>query len=275
MVYNFSLPPLVLHAFQSGTAEILSRWAQGLELPEGATFFNFLSSHDGIGLNPLRGILPEEKIDELVDRIRSHGGLVSLKNQPDGTQRPYELNINYFDALNDPFAAEPLATQVDRFVTAHAILLTMRGVPAIYFHSLVGSRSWREGALATGHNRTINRKKLQKAELEALLSVPDSIPSQVFQRLHRLLRVRREHPAFHPYGFQEVIVTVPEIFGILRTSPGGDKKILCLHNTSNHEARINSFETWRFDLLENRHLHLDGPVSIQPYQTRWLVETKD
>jgi glucosylglycerate phosphorylase len=275
MVYNFSLPPLVLHAFQSGTAVILSRWAQGLELPEGATFFNFLASHDGIGLNPLRGILPEEEIDEIVDRIRSHGGLVSLKNQPDGTQRPYELNINYFDALSDPYAAEPVATQVDRFVTAHAILLAMRGVPAIYFHSLVGSRSWREGALVTGHNRTINRKKLQKAELDALLSFPDSIPSQVFQRLHELLRVRREHPAFHPYGLQEVMVTVPEIFGILRTSPGGDEKILCLHNTSNHEVHLNSFETWRFDLLENRRLYLDGPVSIQPYQTRWLVETKD
>ncbi len=65
-----------------------------------------------------------------------------------------------------PMPVEPVETQIDRFVTAHAILLAMRGLPAIYFHSLVGSRSWREGALASGHNRTINRKKLEWDELE-------------------------------------------------------------------------------------------------------------
>jgi sucrose phosphorylase len=275
MVYNFSLPPLVLYSFQAGEAETLSLWARSLHLPEGATFFNFLASHDGIGLNPLRGILLEEQIDAIVERIHLHGGLVSFKNLPDGSQLPYELNINYFDALNNPYAAEPVGTQVDRFVTAHAILLAMRGVPAIYLHSLVGSRSWREGVQATGHNRTINRKKFQKAELDALLSDPDAIPARVFRRLLHLLKIRQEHPAFHPYGSQEVINTSPEIFGLLRKSPDGDEKILCLHNVSNHEVRLDSFESRKLDLLENQRLNPDAPISIQPYQTRWLVETKD
>jgi sucrose phosphorylase len=246
-----------------------------LKLPAGATFFNFLASHDGIGVNPLRGILTEHEIDAIVERIQSHGGLVSLKNLPDGTQQPYELNINYFDALNDPYAAEPVDTQVDRFVTAHAILLAMRGMPAVYFHSLVGSRSWREGALATGHNRTINRKKFQKAELDAVLSDPGTIPSRVFQRLKDLLKVRKEHPAFHPYGSQEVVTTAPEIFGLLRTAPNGEEQILCLHNVSNHEIRLSSFETWKFDLVKDHRLNPDTPISIKPYQSRWLVETKD
>ena len=188
LVYNFSLPPLVLHAFQTGSAETLSQWAASLDLPAGATFFNFLASHDGIGLNPLRGILPEEQIDSLVERIRTHGGLVSLKDMPDGRQLPYELNINFFDALNNPYAGEPIETQVGRFVTAHAILLAMRGLPAIYFHSLVGSRSWREGALASGHNRTINRKKLERDDLENLLSDLDTLAARVFDRLSQLLK---------------------------------------------------------------------------------------
>ena len=278
MVYNFSLPPLVVHAFHTGSAETLSAWANSLELPAGATFFNFLASHDGIGLNPLRGILPEEEITAIVKRIQSHGGLVSFKNQPDGTQLPYELNINYFDALNDPYGAEPVETQLDRFVTAHAILLAMRGVPAIYFHSLVGSRSWREGAQASGHNRTINRRKFRYDELEDQLSDADSLPARVFQRLTHLLKIRREHSAFHPYGTQQTFFTSPGVFGLLRTSPNGDEKILCLHNVSNREEPLenfDSFRTWTYDLLENRNMNPDIPISLKPYQTLWLVGPKD
>jgi glucosylglycerate phosphorylase len=278
LVYNFSLPPLVLHAFQTGSAEILSLWAQGLELPEGATFFNFLASHDGIGLNPLRGILPEEQIDAIVEQVRAHGGLVSFKDMPDGSQRPYELNINYFDALNDPYAAEPLATQVDRFVSAHAILLAIRGVPAIYFHSLVGSRSWQEGAQLSGHNRTINRKKLERGPLEDLLSDPDTLPARVFQRLGQLLRIRRAHPAFHPFGGQAVVSVAPGVFGLLRTSPDGRENVLCLQSVSDREEQLedgNIYHKWTHDLIENKRRNGQHPLSLKPYQTLWLVESKD
>ena len=279
MVYNFSLPPLVLHAFQTGSAETLSRWANNLEIPSPeVTFFNFLASHDGIGLNPLRGILGEDEIETIVERIRLHGGLVSLKNEPDGTQRPYELNINYFDALNDPNSNEPLETQVNRFVTAHAILLVMRGAPAIYFHSLVGSRNWREGALSSGHNRTINRRKLQLSELNDLLSDPTTLSARVFQRLGLLLKIRREQPAFHPYGFQEVIDGPPEVFYLLRTSPDGEDKVLCLQNVSDREVRLatlQSFSHYKYDLIENKTLDVNAPISLKPYQTMWLVKPKD
>ncbi len=278
LVYNFPLPPLVVHAFQSGSAETLTRWAAGLDLPEGATFFNFLASHDGIGLNPLRGILPEEEIDAVVERIRSHGGLVSLKDMPDGTQQPYELNINYFDALNDPYAAEPVETQVDRFVSAHAILLAMRGLPAVYFHSLVGSRSWPEGAQVSGQNRTINRKKLKRNELEDLLSDPDTLQARVFHRLAHLLEIRREHPAFHPYGGQEVVSVASGIFGLLRTSPDGREKILCLQSVSNreeHVAESKPYNRWTHDLIENKRRNTELPLSLKPYQILWLVKSKE
>ncbi|HJS20345.1 MAG TPA: sugar phosphorylase [Anaerolineales bacterium] len=278
MVYNFSLPPLVLHAFQTGSAETLSHWADDLEIPSPeVTFFNFLASHDGIGLNPLRGILAEDEIDAVVERIRSHGGLVSLKNEADGTPRPYELNINYFDALNDPYSNELLDTQVDRFITAHAILLAMRGAPAIYFHSLVGSRSWREEALASGHNRTINRRKLEMAELNDLLSDPSTLPARVFQRLGMLLKIRRSQPAFHPYGSQEVIQDAAQVFCLLRTSPDGKDKALCLQNVSDQEARLDhlqSFSHFTYDLIENKILDVSA-LSLKSYQTMWLVEPED
>ncbi len=107
--------------------------------------FNFLASHDGIGLNPARGILSDDEIAALVNGVVAHGGRVSYKQNADGSRSPYELNINYFDALSDPNGSEPIETQIDRFVVAHAIMLALSGMPGIYFHSLFGSRGWPEG----------------------------------------------------------------------------------------------------------------------------------
>src|SRR5205807_9453999 len=119
LVYNFALPPLVLHSVATGSAVALSGWADALELPSsGVTFFNFLASHDGIGVNPVRGILSQQEIDRLVQLAPAHGGYVSYKHNPDGTRSPYELNVSYFDALSDPAADEPLDRQVARFAVA-------------------------------------------------------------------------------------------------------------------------------------------------------------
>jgi sucrose phosphorylase len=71
LVYNFALPPLVLHSLATGNAQKLTGWAAALELPSPqTTFFNFLASHDGIGMNPARGILSQAEIDALVARAR-------------------------------------------------------------------------------------------------------------------------------------------------------------------------------------------------------------
>ena len=144
LVYNFALPPLVLHTFRVGDARALSNWAKELMLPSNSvTFFNFLASHDGIGLNPVRGILPDQDIEALVEKTLDHGGLISYKHNSDGSQSPYEMNISYFDALSNPHGDEPLELQANRFMAAQSIMLSIVGVPGIYFHSLFGSRSWR------------------------------------------------------------------------------------------------------------------------------------
>jgi sucrose phosphorylase len=148
MVYQFSLPPLTLHAFLTGNATYLTRWATTLQpFSSETTFFNFLASHDGIGVRPAEGILPPEEVQRLVDTTLAHGGFVSHKTDGDGAQSVYELNISYFDALSDPRDNEPLALQVDRFLAAQAIMLALQGVPGIYVHSLFGSRS--DGAYRT------------------------------------------------------------------------------------------------------------------------------
>jgi glycosidase len=252
LVYNFALPPLVMHTLRTGDASILSAWAAELQLPSGqTTFFNFLASHDGIGLNPARGILPLDDIDNLVKQTLAHGGLISFKQNSDGSQTPYEMNINYFDALSNPMGDEPISLQVDRFMAAQAIMLSLIGVPGIYFHSLFGSRNWNRGVELTKHNRTINRQKLDLDPLEHELSDPRTLRSQVFRHYRQLLLRRAASSAFDPHGKQEIVDMGQKIFALLRSSPRGDQRMLCLQNVT-------------------PHIQLISKYTLEPYQTLWL-----
>lgn len=277
MVYNFALPPLVLHALHTGDARTLSRWASGLALPsDRVTFFNFLASHDGIGLNPARGILSDADIDRLVQRAQAHGGFVSMKSNADGTSSPYELNLNFFDALNDPNAGEPIETQVDRFMAAQAIMLALIGAPGIYGHSLLGSRGWPEGVKQTGRYRAINRQKFDRARLERELADPNSLRSRVFRRYAALLRARASHPAFEPHGAQRIIDANAAVFGVWRSAHG--ENVLCLHNVSGRTQRLeidlastgclatDLFSGQAFEAETDRRL----AVSLAPYEVVWL-----
>jgi sucrose phosphorylase len=281
MVYNFALPPLVLHTFYTNDSRVLSNWAAGLTLPSNqTTFFNFLASHDGIGINPARGILADEEIEALIQRVIKHGGLVSYKDDVSGAQIPYELNINYFDALSNQKFSESLITQVDRFMAAQAIMLALVGVPGIYFHSLFGSRSWHAGVELTRRNRTINRQKFDLTGFEAELNDESSLRHQVFQRYAQLLRARGSSSAFHPHGSQEILEYGEAVFAVLRLSPDGSTRALCLHNVSDQPQRVKIelrelfglFAGGLIDLITEHRMDdlVNDIVVLQPYQTLWL-----
>lgn len=272
LVYNFALPPLVLYTLQSGNAHVLSEWVASLSLPsDRVTFFNFLASHDGIGINPVRGILTTSEIETIVAHAMECGGAVSYKRNPDGSQSPYELNINYFDALSNPAEQEPVQTQVDRFMVAQAVMLALVGLPGIYFHSLFGSRGWPDGIHLTGHNRAINRQRLRRTTLESELRDPHTLRHQVFSRYKHLLKTRASCRAFHPYGTQQVLDCGQTIFALLRTSPTGER-VLCLHNVTNQHQSVHPPDEFAVlsDLLAQPKEQIVLPVELAPYQARWL-----
>jgi sucrose phosphorylase len=285
LVYQFPLAPLVMHSILSGSAEVLSAWAADLQTPAPqATFFNFTASHDGIGLMPARGLLSEAEIQSLVDTALAHGGRASYKTNADGSRSVYELNISYFDALSDPAADEPQAVQVARFVVSQAIMLALAGLPGIYVHSLLGSRSWQEGVERTGHNRAINREKLERMTVEEALADPASLRHQVFAAYKRLLRARANSAAFHPYGDQCVLELNPHVFALLRSAPEGEEHVLCLHNVSDQKLSVDLGPAlgdmpagdW-YDLQERRSNapplrpgKSGSSVELEPYAVRWL-----
>jgi sucrose phosphorylase len=270
LVYNFALPPLTLHTFHTGDARILSDWARTLTLPsDKTTFFNFLASHDGIGLNPARGILSNADIDALVNKVLAHGGLISYKHNADGTQSPYEMNINYFDALSNPNGNESLDLQVDRFIAAQAIMLSVVGVPGIYFHSLFGSRGWLAGVQQTGRNRTINREKLQLDALQNQLADKNSLRSKVFTRYSQLLKARSSTSAFHPHGTQKILDLHPAVFAIERVSPDEKSRALCLHNVSQGQISLSLNHESAIDLFTGQKIQISN-VTLESYQVMWL-----
>ena len=282
LVYNFALPPLVLHALLRGDATHLNGWAAALRAPTNrTTFFNFLASHDGIGLNPVRGILPQTEIDFLAKCCEAHGGFINYKHNADGSKSPYELNIVYFDAVSDPASGDSIETQVNRFMLAQAIMLSLAGVPGIYFHSLFGSRNDREAALASGINRRINRQRLTLNELEADLAQERGLRSRVFGRYHVLLQARRNHPAFNPHAEQQVFPDDQRVFAVLRSALTGREWVLCLHNVTNAHVTLDitmgvvaPVSTWKEMLSDQFHpVGPDGIIRLVllPYEVKWLM----
>jgi glucosylglycerate phosphorylase len=274
LVYNFALPPLTLHAIHTGDARILSDWAKTLTLPsDKTTFFNFLASHDGIGLNPARGVLSDADIDSLVDKVLAHGGLISYKHNADGSQSPYEMNINYFDALSNPKSAESLDLQVNRFIASQAIMLVLVGVPGIYFHSLFGSRGWPAGVQQTGRNRTINREKCQLDTIQAELADESSLRSKVFTRYSQLLQARNSTPAFDPHGRQRVLDLHPAVFAVDRISPDEKFHAVCLQNVSGQTISFSTAYQSAKDLFTDQPLQV-SKLSLDPYQVLWVEPTQ-
>jgi sucrose phosphorylase len=251
------------------------------------TFFNFLASHDGIGLTPARGLLSDEDIAGIAERVEALGGHVSYRTNPDDSKIAYELNINYLEALGDPAQSDENVDLIARrFIGSQAIMLALRGVPGIYLHSLFGSKNWHEGVQQTGRNRSINREKMQRARLERELADEGSLRQRVFNAYHRLLEVRRDEPAFHPNGSQAVLALHPSIFAIRRSTIDGGSSVLCLHNVSCHNVRLfvprSELRTRHITELLARSDHpcSDHPCSaglaldLAPYQVLWLKEER-
>ncbi|ORM80862.1 sugar phosphorylase [Pantoea deleyi] len=270
MVYQFSLPPLVLHAIHTGSARALRQWAGTLDLSNrDTTFFNFLASHDGIGLNPARGILSEVEIVALVRDLALEGALVSYKNNPDGTTSPYEINVTFLDALNRE--SDDDATRLKRFLLAHAILLVFPGVPAIYVQSILGGRNDYAGVRAAGHNRAINRQKYELPQIEAALAGDAWLRQQIYTRLGQLIQLRRRQPAFHPDNAMTIYESENAVLVLRRHQPDRGEGLLCVFNLSGRplETRLPVAHTLQ-DVVSGEKVDGTQPVKLDAWQFMWL-----
>jgi sucrose phosphorylase len=276
-IYNFSLPPLILHALLSGTARYLSLWQMGMPPAQlGCAYLNFSASHDGIGMRPAEGLLGEEEIASVIAAIRAFGGLVSMRAMPDGGERPYEINVTFFDAMKGTLEGED-GWQFERFLCSQTIVMALEGIPAFYIHSLIATANDHEGVARTGVNRAINRHRWEYSVLQDQLRDPETVHARVLAGMKRRLAIRRRQPAFHPNATQFTMHLGGQIFGFWRQSRERDQSIFALHNVTTEAVEVPvvainliSGEEW-VDLLSGETIHAArGVVHFAPYQCRWI-----
>ncbi len=277
VVYNFSLPPLLLHAMLSGSARYLNRWQATMPPAQlGCAYLNFSASHDGIGMRPAEGILPEEEKAAVIDTVRAFGGEVSMRALEGGKESPYELNITFFDAMKGTLEGAD-EWHIARFLASQTIVMSLEGIPAFYIHSLLATPNDHEKVTRTGMKRAINRHHWDYPTLRSLLADPDSATNQVLHALRARIQLRAKQPAFHPNATQFTLHGDDRIFGIWRQSLDRDQSIFALHNVSADAVEIDPVtlnmidgDTWT-DLISGQRIDpVDAPITFAPYQCRWI-----
>lgn len=277
MVYNFALPPLLVHSILHSNTKTLTSWAKTLTLPsEKVCFFNFTASHDGIGLRPVKDILSEKEIQNMIDFVKDNGGLISYRDEPDGSQSPYELNCSYIDAISHIKDDDHI--RVKKMLLTQATALVMPGVPGIYFHSLVGSRNYIDGVKHTGINRTINREKYNLDWLEKELKKEGGLAKTMLDSYKRLISIRINEASFNPFGKFEFYDLDQRLFVIKKYSFDKKEYILAIHNFSNERVVVSlpdDINSPLCDLLSTYNIKIEKQITLQPYQIIWLKNLKE
>jgi sucrose phosphorylase len=278
-IYNFPLPPLILHAMMSGSAKYLRKWQSGMPPAQmGCAYLNFTASHDGIGMRPAEGILPAEEQAKMIETIKDIGGLVSMRSLPDGGgEAPYEINTTFYAASGQTFAGED-GYHFDRFICSQTIVMSLEGIPAFYIHSMLATPNDHAQVKRRGMNRAINRHRWDYPTLNARLEDPSSPQARVLAALSDRLRIRADQPAFHPNATQFTMPSNDSVFGVWRQSLDRHQSIFALHNVSNTVQKVSHIsmnliddDEW-IDLLTGEKIDMmQEAISLAPYQCRWIT----
>ena len=278
VVYNFSLPPLMVHALLTGKSDYLKKWMMGMPpAARGTTYLNFTASHDGIGQRPCEGLLDDDELQSMHETIKSFGGLVSMRKTNDGGEKPYELNISLFDALKGTVNG-PDEWQIERFTCSQTIMMALEGIPAFYIHSLLATPNDYELREKTNHNRSINRHSWDYDTLKEKLADHNTPQSKVLNELRRLIAIRRTQPAFHPNATQFTLHLGSELFGFWRQSMDREQSIFSVSNITDqiqslplHSINLINGEDWK-DLITGEMLtNATETIELKPYQTVWIT----
>jgi len=279
-IYNFSLPPLLVNTMVTGNCAYLKQWLMSMPPAQnGTAYFNFIASHDGIGLRPAEGLLSESEINALIQAMGQFGGQISWRAGDNGVKKPYEINISLFDALQGTIEGKD-EWNVERFICAHAIMFGLEGIPGIYIHSLLATSNDTEKLERTEHNRSINRHEWEYDAIQAQLADTDSQHSIVSSKLKTLIKLRKTQPAFHPNATQFTLHLGDQVFGFWRQSMDRKQSVFCIHNISDIPQTIRISEL-NLIVLDNWHDLISGFVfdesetdyTLQPYQTLWITNT--
>ena len=278
MAYNFPLPPLLLEAVITSKADILNQWTSNWpELPSNTTMFNFTASHDGVGLRALEGLMKDQRLKELLINCEKRGGLISHRRLSNGEDRPYELNISWWSAMEDS-SRDTKRFQYHRFILTQLFVMALKGVPAFYLPALLASENDIKNFSKTGQRRDLNREKFKYEELFLTLKNNDSNASRNIKFLSKAMEIRACLEAFHPSSEMQCLTKDRSDLVVIKRAVN-EKIILAIHNfTENKLNYLVNDQVFINEFSNNSKLkdHLSGKsysnlsVVLDPFQVIWL-----
>ena len=272
-IYNFSLPPLLIHAFLFENSSYLNKWSK--KLPNAKfqnSYLNFIASHDGIGMRPTEGILNERSLNNFLKRLKKNGSKFSYRKVQNKSKKVYEANITVFDALKKSDTDPNGKFFLERYIAAHAIMISFEGVPAIYFNSLFGKSNDEAKYVITGNNRDINRYKWSYENITKKLNNKNSKQSIFYQNLGKLLEIKRKQKAFHPNAKRLNINLGSKLFCFKRTSLDKKQTIISITNCSSVDQypKLNKkYSKWK-NIINPKINSLNKSFKLKPFETMWL-----
>jgi len=273
-VYNFSLPPLLIYTFLFESSAYLNKWSKRLPSTKlGNSYLNFIASHDGIGMRPTEGILNKKSLKNFLKRLKRNGSKFSYRKVQNKSKKIYEANITVFDALKKSDSDPNGNFFLERYVAAHAIMISFEGIPAIYFNSMFGKSNDEAKYVITGNNRDINRYKWNYKNIIKKLSDKTSKQSIFYQNIGKLLDIKRKQKAFHPNAKRLSINLGNKIFCFKRISLDKKQTIISITNCSSepqYPKLDKKFNKWKNIINPKINFTDDKTLELKPFETKWL-----
>ncbi len=278
MAYNFPLPPLLLESIITSRADILNSWIfDWPKLPNDTTLFNFTASHDGVGLRALEGLMNEQRIKDLLINCEKRGGLVSHRRLSNGEDKPYELNISWWSAMEDS-GRDSNRYQFERFILTQLLVMALKGVPAFYLPALLASENDIKSFSMTGQRRDLNREKFKSDNLLSVLNNPESNANKNLKYLRNAMDLRSNLKEFHPNSEMKCLSKGRSDIVVIKRGIG-IKSIFAIHNMTDNKINYqlndndlpktidNDFNMQ--DFLASKKYNWKN-ISLDPFQVIWL-----
>ncbi len=278
MAYNFPLPPLLLEAIITSKADILNSWIFNWpKLPNETTLFNFTASHDGVGLRALEGLMNEQRIKDLLINCEKRGGLVSHRRLSNGEDKPYELNISWWSAMEDS-GRDSNRYQFERFILTQLLVMALKGVPAFYLPALLASENDIKSFSMTGQRRDLNREKFKSDNLLSVLNNLESNANKNLKYLRHAMDVRSNLKQFHPSSEMKCLSNGRSDIVVIKRSKGTES-IFAIHNMTENKINYQLNDNDLPKIIDNDLNTQDfltstkynwKNISLDPFQVIWL-----
>jgi sucrose phosphorylase len=282
MAYQFTHFPLAVHAVLRKSGFYYSAWLRTVSQLAGRQFTTVLGSHDGLGMKPLRGMLPPSEIDFLSSTLAyTHGGLPNYAVLPGGRKIIYEICATPWCLINNPESEEPFALQLKRYLAVTSLGLGIPGIPALYLNGVLGSKNYCPPD-GLDENRTANRERFDLAALHDVLNDSAGEQAIVFQSICQLLERRRAYSQFSPHATLAVMDTECDAcIAFALQHPTCPEHLVQLVNVSDEQQEILLYlgaeagtlrsvdEDKEFAML----MHDTVTMRLEPFEVCWFLLT--